>query len=316
MKYLFIINPAAGKQNPMDVLGEDIRAACERSGLDYEIKLTEHQGHATEIAHKAAEAATAENPVRVFSVGGDGTLCETANALFGAEHCELGCIPCGSGNDFNKTFGTKEEFLDVEKYILCPSVAVDGITSQHMNAINICSLGLDANICDHANRIKENNKKLSGPKAYNKAVVKGLLGRIYNTLKITIDDDRVIEGKYLFSLAANGQYYGSGWRSAPVADPSDGQLDFIFINKMTRLRALTVIPAYKSGKYFFKKKYKNILTHIRGKKIRIQSVKPSVVNIDGECAAINDITFEVMPGALRFIVPQSYIDARKNSEEK
>lgn len=316
MKYFFIINPAAGKQNPMNILGEQIKAACEKHGLDYEIKLTERQGHAMEIAKEIAASASAEQPVRVFSVGGDGTLCETANGLFGAAHCELGCIPCGSGNDFNKTFGTKEEYLDVEKYILCPSVEVDGITSEHMNAINICSLGLDANICDLANRIKENNKKLSGPEAYNRAVVKGLLGRIYNTLKITIDDDKVFEGKYLFSLAANGQYYGSGWRSAPVADPCDGELDFIFINKMSHLRALTVIPAYKSGKYFFKKKYKNILTHFRGKKIRIQSVKPSVVNIDGECESINDITFEIVPKALRFIVPQSYIEARKNSEEK
>ena len=316
MKYIFIVNPAAGKQNPMNVLGEQIKAACEKHSLDYEIKLTEHQGHATEIAREIASKTTAEQPVRVFSVGGDGTLCETANGLFKAEHCELGCIPCGSGNDFNKSFGAKDEYLDIEKYIRSPSVEVDGITSEHMNAINICSLGLDANICDLANQLKTKNKKLSGPQAYNKAVVRGLLGRIYNTLKITIDDDKVIEGKYLFSLAANGQYYGSGWRSAPVADPCDSELDFIFINKMSRLRALTVIPAYKSGKYFFKKKYKNILTHFRGRKIRIQSVKPSVVNIDGECESINDITFEIVPKALRFIVPQSYIEARKNSEEK
>jgi len=154
--------------------------------------------------------------------------------------------------------------------------------------------------------VKSKNKKLSGPKAYNKAVARCLPGKIYNELKITIDDDKVFEGKYLFSLAANGQYYGSGWRSAPVADPCDGMLDFIFINKMSTLRALTVIPAYKSGKYFFMKKYKKILTYARGRKIRIQSVKPSVVNIDGECESINDITFEVVPNALKFIVPQNF----------
>jgi len=315
MKCFFIINPAAGKQNPMQLLGEQIKDVCIKNGLDYEIILTGHQGHATEIASGIAAAASEDNPARIFAVGGDGTLCETANGLMNKPYCELGCIPCGSGNDFNKTFGKKEEFLDLEKYILSTSVDVDAIASHHMNAINICSLGLDANICDMANRIKTKNKKLSGPKAYNKAVARCLMGRIYNELKITIDDDQVFEGKYLFSLAANGQWYGSGWRSAPVADPCDGMLDFIFINKMSTLRALTVIPAYKSGKYFFMKKYKKILTYARGKKIRIQSVKPSIVNVDGECESINDITFEVMPKALRFIVPQSYIDAKSKSEE-
>lgn len=307
MKYVFIVNPAAGKENPMNILGEQISSVCAKNGLDYEIVLTTGQGNATEVARTFAESATEEQPVRLFAVGGDGTLCETANGLLGKPYCELGCIPCGSGNDFNKSFAPKEEYLNLDEYILSPSVEIDAITSDHLNAINICSLGLDANICDIANRLKANNKKLSGPQAYNKAVVRGLLGRIYNTLKITIDDGQVFEGKYLFSLAANGQYYGGGWRSAPVADPCDGQLDFIFINKVSHLRALTIIPSYKSGKYFFKKKYRNIVTHVRGRKIRIESAKPSVVNVDGECERINDITFEIMPKALHFVVPKSYI---------
>ncbi len=308
MKYVFIVNPVAGKQNPLIELEDKIRSVCESSGLDFEIIETEHPGHATEIARVAAETSTEDNPVRVFSVGGDGTLCETANGLINRPFVELGCIPCGSGNDFNKTFGKAEQFLAVEKYITCPSVEIDAISSEHMNAINICSLGLDAIVCDYANKLKSKNKKMSGPQAYNKAVVKALMGRIYNTLKITVDDEQVFEGKYLFSLAANGQYYGGGWHSAPVADPSDGLLDFIFIRKISKLRALTVIPAYKGGTYFGKRSFRKILTHVRGKKIRIQSVKPSIVNIDGECEAINDITFEVMPRALRFIVPDSYIN--------
>ena len=304
MKYVFIVNPMAGKQNPMIELEGEIRKVCEAKELDYEIQLTEKPGHATELAAKAADSASQEHPVRVFAVGGDGTLCETANGLMGKPYCELGCIPCGSGNDFNKTFADKSEFLKLEEYITAPSVEIDAIASEHMNAINICSLGLDAIVCDKANKIKSKNKKMSGPQAYNKAVVKALLGRIYNTLKITVDDDKVYEGKYLFSLAANGQYYGGGWHSAPVADPSDGLLDFIFIKKISKPRVLTVISPYKSGNYFGKKSFKKILTHVRGKKIRIQSVKPSIVNVDGECKAINDITFEIMPKALRFVVPE------------
>ncbi len=315
MKYVFIVNPAAGKQNPMLALEGKLRSVCESKGLDYEILETEHPGHATKLAAKAAEGATAENPVRVFSVGGDGTLCETANGLIGKPNCELGCIPCGSGNDFNKTFGTAAQFLDLDEYITAPTVEIDAIASEHMNALNICSLGLDAIVCDKANKLKSKNKKMSGPQAYNRAVVSALMGRIYNSLKITIDDEQVFEGKYLFSLAANGQWYGGGWHSAPTADPSDGLLDFIFIKKISKLKALTVISAYKSGAYYKQRRFKKILTHIRGKKIRIQSVKPSVVNIDGECRTINDITFEIIPRAFRFVVPAEYIEGKSVSEE-
>lgn len=316
MKCVFIVNPMAGKQNPLIGLGDKIKAVCEEKGLDYEIVITEHPGHAAELAAQAVSTATLDSPVRIFAVGGDGTLCEAANGLLGKSNCELGCIPCGSGNDFNKTFGKPEEFLDLDKYISCNSVEIDAIASEHMNALNICSLGLDAIVCNYANIIKSKNKKMSGPQAYNKAVVKALLGRIYNTLKITVDDEQVFEGKYLFSLAANGQYYGGGWHSAPVADPGDGLLDFIFIKKISKPKALTVISAYKAGTYMGKRSFRKILTHTRGKKIRIQSVKPSVVNIDGECLEINDITFEIMPKALRFIVPDSYVESKRKSEEK
>lgn len=315
MKYVFIVNPAAGKQNPMVALEGKLRLVCEQKGLDYEILETGHPGHATELAAQAADSATAEHPVRVFSVGGDGTLCETANGLMGKPNCELGCIPCGSGNDFNKTFGTAAQFLNLDEYITAPSVEIDAITSEKLNAINICSLGLDAIVCDKANKLKSKNKKMSGPQAYNRAVVSALMGRIYNTLKITVDDDQVFEGKYLFSLAANGQWYGGGWHSAPKADPSDGLLDFILISKISKLKALTVIGPYKAGTYYNKRSFRKILTHVRGKKIRIQSVKPSIVNIDGECEAINDITFEVMPKALRFVVPVDYIEKKTASEE-
>lgn len=316
MKYIFIINPMAGKQDPTKTYGEEIERICKEKGLDYEILKTESVGHATELARNVVDKATEENPVRVFAVGGDGTLCETANGMMNKPYCELGCIPSGSGNDYNKSFAPIPEFQKLEEYITARSVEVDAMSSELMNSINIASLGLDANICDMANQIKTKNKKLSGPKAYNKAVFKCLMGDLYNELKITIDDDKVFEGKYMFSLAASGQYYGSGIRSAPMADPCDGQLDFVFVKTMSHLRALALVSAYKTGEYYYKKKYKKIITHVRGSKIRIESKKDSVVNIDGECFHINDVTINIMPKALRFIVPNAYFELKEKAAKE
>lgn len=305
MRYLFIVNPMAGMENPMDVYSDAIKSVCDANGIDGEFQLTERVGHATELARAAADAATEENPLRVFAVGGDGTLCEVANGVMGKPWCELGSIPCGSGNDFIKAFCDRSEFLKLEDYITSGSLKVDGIKSELMNSINICSLGLDANICDMTNRIKAKNRKLSNSKAYNKAVTRCLFGKLYNVLKITIDDTEVFEGKYMFSLAASGQFYGSGMKSAPMADPCDGLLDFVFVKAVSHLRAISLVGDYKTGEYFYKKKFEKIVIHRRGKKIRIEAKNPAIVNIDGETMPINDVTFEVVPSAFRFIVPKS-----------
>jgi len=301
MKYAFIMNPTAGKKNPHEIYGERIEAACKAKGLDSEILLTERAGHATELAARLAEAATAENPLRIFSVGGDGTLTEVVRGLFGRENVELGCIPCGSGNDFIRNFGTREDFQDIENYITSPSGSVDAIQAGNDVAINICSMGLDAMIANTANILKLKNKRLSGPKAYNKAVLKCIMGKIYNKLKITIDDGETISGKYIFTLAASGQWYGSGFHAAPMADPSDGLLDFVMIKKVSNLRAITLIGRYKNGSFVDSRAFRKILTVRRGKKMTVESKRAIILNLDGECKTANKITFEVVPAAIRFI---------------
>lgn len=310
MKYLFIFNPAAGPVNSKEKYGDAIKSVCEKNGLDYEFVLTERVGHATEIASAAADAATAENPVRIFSIGGDGTLCEVASGLIGKENCELGCIPCGSGNDYIKSFGTSADFLDFESYITSDAVAVDGIDTGVLKSINICSMGFDAIICDNANKIKEKNKKYSGSQAYDKAVIKSFFGKIYNTLKITIDGKETFEGDYLFSLAASGQYYGGGFNSAPMADPTDGQIDFVLVKRVSKLKALTLVSDYKNGSFINKKKFKKILTIRKGTHMHVESETPVIVTVDGECFASTDIDFKIMPKALRFVAPKCYLEKR------
>ncbi len=307
MKYIFIVNPVAGTGDAMELYSSKIRAACDKKQLDYNIYTTTCPGHATELAKGVAAYATEEEPVRIFAVGGDGTLCEVANGLMNLPNIELGCIPCGTGNDYVKCFGKPEEFFDLDSYITAPSYYVDAISVDHLNAINICSLGLDAKVCDEANRIKDKNKKLKGSKAYDKAMVRCFFGKLYNRLRVTIDDEKVYEGKYLFSLAASGQYYGGGYRGAPMADPTDGLLDFVLIKTVPHIRVPFLVGKYKKGTFVNDKQFKKLLTHVRGKKMLIESKTPAVINVDGECISKNRMTIELMPAALRFIAPVSYV---------
>lgn len=313
MRYCFIINPVAGDVKNLEKYGDVIKEFCEKKELDYEIFVTEGCEHATEIARSCAEKG---DSVRIFSCGGDGTLFEVLNGIVGYDNVELGCMPCGSGNDYVKCYGDKKEFFDLESYVFSDSIPVDLISVDlgemgKKYSLNITSLGLDAMICNQADKYIRSGK-YSGSKAYDKAMVKCLFGKRDNDLKITIDDDETIEGSFLFSIAASGICYGGGYHSAPMADPTDGILDFILIKSVPFIKLPFLIGAYKDGTYINKRRFKKIMHLRKGKKMLVESRKPAVINVDGECFTRESVTLELLAGKIKFIVPPAYF--KKNAE--
>jgi len=118
MHTLFLLNPTAGKADCTRTLPQQIAAAAAGAGLapeDYTIRVTTHAGHARELSRAAAAAAQkAGVELRIFTAGGDGTFNEALTGAHGFDKTAVGCLPYGSGNDFLRTYGTKEEFLDLD----------------------------------------------------------------------------------------------------------------------------------------------------------------------------------------------------------
>ena len=240
MRYVFIANPKAGAGKGFNKYKDRLIAACEKMGVPYKFMLTRSGTDLTDFARSEGEKG---DEVRIIVLGGDGGICGAANGVIGMKNVEFGIIPCGSGNDYVKSFGGAKGFEDVERYLTAPSRYVDAIDTGHFASVNICSMGIDAIICDRTNRMTR-AKKLLGSGTYTLAVLISMLGKVYNTLKVTIDDSEVYEGEFMFSLAAVK----------------------------------------------------------RGRKMKIESAKPAIVNIDGECLTLSEVTFEVIPKALRLIV--------------
>ena len=60
MRTLFLLNPTAGKADCTRTLPQQINAAAARAGLapeEYTIQVTNHAGHARELANAAAQQA-------------------------------------------------------------------------------------------------------------------------------------------------------------------------------------------------------------------------------------------------------------------
>lgn len=272
MKYVFIINPASGKTD-YDKIKENIIKTLENE--EYEIYETKAPKEATEIASRFKNE---ENTI-VYSVGGDGTLNEVVNGIAEGK-CKLGIIPTGSGNDFYRTLKeaqTENVRLDLGK-----------VNGRYF--INIASVGMDAETCNNANKIKSKIKLQS---SYYLAIIHTFLTFKSKSLKLKIDKN-VYAGDYIIAAICNGKYYGGGFKIAPVASFDDNQFDIYLVSKVGKLKLIKILLALLKSEH---EKYNEVRKYT-GKNITITSENNLIVNIDGEITISKNIEIEMIEDAL------------------
>ncbi len=308
MKHIFIINPAAGKGKAESMIQPEIEKAVKDRAVDYEIIVTKSSDNAKEICRSLAQSG---EQIRMYVCGGDGTVCDVVNAIYGYENVELAIIPLGSGNDFVRFFGEKEEFCDIESQLDGTPIKIDAISCGDYIAINQCSMGFDAEVCIKQSKFKK-MPIFTGETAYMAALFNCLFAKKSSHLKITIDDKDVYEGEFMFAYCGNGRFYGGGFQPGPYALPDDGYLDFSIIKNMNIPRFLSKVGEYKNGEHYTWPE----TTYLRGKKMKVEALKDSAVNIDGECVVAKECTFEIIENAFNFVIPKTskYIEDRKSGK--
>ncbi|MDR1465536.1 MAG: hypothetical protein LBJ11_09600 [Oscillospiraceae bacterium] len=297
MQHIFVINPFAGKGKWLENLRAEIRTAAESAGLDYKIY--------AEVGREAMEAFVREKAqsgeeIRFYACGGDGTLFSVVNAAFGCPKAQIAAVPFGSGNDFIRLFGKKEELQDVRRHINGTPHWIDAIECDGEIAVNQCSMGLDAEVCAKQASFKK-IPWMSGEFAYTASLVYCLLRRFHNTFTIQIDDAPPVTKSFLFALGGNSRWYGGGYKGCPRALPDDGWLDCILVEKIFgRLKLITLINKYKSGEHLTWP----FTSFVRGKKMRVHSDKLAAVNVDGETKYVHDSLFELREKSVCFVIPE------------
>ncbi len=297
MNNLFVINPAAGKGKKVLQYIELIKNHCENEQENFDIYITKSQGDATSyVKHYLSQ----KQGCNIFACGGDGTLYEVVNGIYGNKNAKVGVLPLGSGNDFVRLFGNKENFLDVKKQLYGKTARFDLIKCENRLALSQCSVGFDAKVCMDQKSIKK-IPFVSGELAFGISAIKCLTKDFSSELKIVVDDNRVYKDDYVLCLAANSKWYGGGFLAAPDANISDGLIDLVLIKKPKggRLELLKLLPKYKKGNHLSHK----AVEVIRCKKAVVSSVQKQAINIDGECYSSNKSEFQIIPNAIDFIVP-------------
>lgn len=244
MRIAVILNPTADRGRAASKT-RLISKGLERRGVSHEIFLTRRPGHATELARRTLE----EGYSAVVAAGGDGTVNEVIQALVGTE-IPLGVLPCGSGNDFIKAVGIREELeaaLDiVAKGIKRPVdvglVEFEGIGSRYF--INCFGAGIDGKIAlDY-----KNMRFLKGDIGYLWAAILELFR--FRGFRVRIElEGEMIRGSLALLPFQNGPYAGGGFHVAPGARPDDGVMDLVVVEDRPIPQRIPLLKRFRDGTY-------------------------------------------------------------------
>ena len=287
MKRYHIFNPASGVKHSPDIL-EKGPASEEATYVTKAVRDAEREIYETCLA-------TPETHFVVY--GGDGTVGEAVSGIVRAgagDRALLSVIPSGTGNDFVRTFSEKDRIY-----------TVDALKYGDRYAANIINFGFDSNVVAKMEKYK---KAFPGSAAYIAGVADTLLHKIGEHWQIELEDENgeieTFDEIFTLAIAANCQYYGGGFRAAPLADPSDGLIDFLAVKKVSKATFIRLVGDYKKGTHLDPEtgkpypKFEKYILYRRCRRVKLTGIRNLCA--DGEIEERNEPEITVVPGALRY----------------
>jgi diacylglycerol kinase (ATP) len=265
--------------------------------------VTDLTGLDLESSRRATREQASEFEALVV-VGGDGLIHLGLDAVAGTETA-LGIVPAGTGNDLAR--GLDLPIGDPVRSAELVSTALHAGRSRQVDAVrvsgpdgsswfgSILASGVDALINERANSWR----RPRGPARYTLAAVRELLVARPVGMRITLDG-ATSERECLLVAVANTRCYGGGIQMAPDADPTDGLLDVVVVDGLSRVAALQLFPKARRGAHLG---IPAVHVH-RARSVTLQ-VLPGGPQphpyADGEPLGDLPVTCQVVPGALRVL---------------
>ncbi len=290
MRLLVIANPNAGRGRCARLLPE-LRAWLGTTGHQIQWVISESREHLIHLARSGVK-----QPVdAVVACGGDGTAHYILQELV-PSGVALGMIPVGTGNDWALGLGLPTD-LRVACEILCrgKTKLIDVARAGEQFYVSVAGAGFDSEVNRLAN---QNSVWLRGKAVYVNAVFRTLSKFKPKRLEIEYDDHR-FQGVAMFVAVGNLTSYGGGVKIVPQAQPDDGWLDVCIVKKTSRIELLRNLPLAYTGAHVH---HPAIEMH-RARRVTISSPDRMELFGDGEYLQDIPVTIEVIPQALRVIVP-------------
>ena len=251
-------------------------------------------GRSPEDAMELARQCVADGIEALVVCGGDGMVHLGVQAVAGTD-TPLGIIPAGTGNDVAR-------YLDLPRSD--PALAADVVARGKERVIDLARVGsvhfvtvlaagFDAIVNERANAMAWPK----GQMRYNLATLAEL--RVLAPIPYVLELDGVEERLEATLVAVgNGPSFGGGLRITEGAELDDGMLDVVVIKPLSKLGLLRTYPKLFKGTHVHAPQYQ----HHRVRRVTVAA--PGIVAYaDGERIGALPLTIEVVPGALRVLVP-------------
>lgn len=300
MRHIFIINPVAGNGKYQNELVHLIEDKLKYKEIEYVIYFSKFKGDILKFLDNKLQDQV---PSVVYACGGDGTLHEVINSACKYKHVSIGVIPCGSGNDFIKNFNNYDYFNDIESQLQGENILLDLIKVNNKYAASVCNIGLDADAAFNMHKFKK-IPFISGSTRYYLAVIYCLINKLGKKLIINIDGSKKLNKSFLLGVIANGQFYGGGYKCAPLATVNDGIMDLCLVEKISRFKIMNLIGSYKLGEHLENPKINKYIYYQKCKQVNIKSNEPLNICIDGESYIHEEVELTIEKNSLKFWLPK------------
>ena len=280
--WLLAINPTSGRGKGAQI-GQIVSNYLNERDINYRIVTGANALQFQENLRREASIATG-----LITVGGDG-LIHMALQVAVTNKLPMATVPAGTGNDFVRALGwDPERPLEPVWAALTDQpqpIDLGSVDGEYFGAI--ASTGFDSLVNERANQMRWPK----GPSKYNVAMAIELPKFKPLHYRITLDD-HAIEREAMLIAVGNGNSYGGGMKVCPSADLTDGLLDVMILNPVTKREFVRIFPSVYEGKHI---SHPQVEIH-RAKEITIDA--PAICYADGERIGPMPATISVSEKAL------------------
>ena len=283
--FIYFINPISGTKNK-DALLHLIEQRTRKQNIPYQILHTNASGDYSYLKEKISK----EKITDIIICGGDGTVNQVAGSLLGVG-INIGIIPMGSGNGLALTAGIPRKSTKALDIIFKGKASyIDGFYINSSFSCMLCGLGFDALV---AHEFAKHPSR--GLLTYVKLSLKNFFTAPFYPFIIEANNTTINADAFFISIA-NSNQFGNNFTIAPKASLSDGLLDIVIVNKMSKLRLIyTILKQIRAGKVeqtTGKKFHQKDIQYFQTKSLEIKNPSSAPLHIDGD-PAITDIVFKI-----------------------
>ncbi len=286
MKYVYFVNRFS-LRDETDAVINRIKSVSEEFHRDYSIEVSGSAEEAVLAIRKYHDAGAV-----LTAVGGDGSIHHLLNEIAGTNNL-LSFVPCGTGNDFSRTcLETLEDGVH----------EVDLIRVNDRYCINTVCFGIDADIANDESFI--HNRFIPRSMRFNAGVLYHFL--TYGKKRyLTVEwGKKKISRHFTTIVAANGRYYGSGYKVSPGSLLNDGRMEVYLIDSVGKVKMARLILSMKNAGHL----QDPALRVFRAKKVTVSSPVPIRANVDGEPLQADHFELELIPRAVRLDFDHRFLE--------